>query len=67
MEKYCALGKEEKGFLEKLFRVMDFSARSYHRLLKVARTIADLADCERINEEHLQQAVSYRQGELFEK
>ena len=67
VEKYCALGKEEKGFLEKLFRVMDFSARSYHRLLKVARTIADLADCERINEEHLQQAVSYRQGELFEK
>lgn len=67
VEKYCALGEEEKIFLEKLFRAMDFSARSYHRLLKVARTIADLADCEQIAKQHLQQAACYRQGELFDK
>ena len=66
VEKYCALGKEEKGYLEKIFQSMDFSARSYHRLLKVARTIADLADSEAIKKEHLQQAVCYRQGELLE-
>lgn len=67
VERYCALGKEEKSYLERMFRSMDFSARSYHRLLKVARTIADLADSEVIKKEHLQQAVCYKQGDLLEK
>ncbi|MBQ8184535.1 MAG: magnesium chelatase, partial [Lachnospiraceae bacterium] len=42
---------------------MQVSARGYHRILRVARTIADLAGEERIREEHLLEAVCYRAGD----
>lgn len=67
VEKYCILGKKEKELLEKLFYSMDFSARTYHRILKVARTIADIEDDEKIREPHLMQAACYRPGDLFER
>lgn len=67
MERYCFLGNKEKEMLEKLSRTMDFSARTYHRLLKVARTIADLEGAARIKREHLAQAVCYRPGDLFDR
>ena len=62
--KYCVLGKEEKAFMEKVFHALNLSARAYHRTLKVARTIADLADSEAIKKEHLTEAVSYRGFEV---
>jgi magnesium chelatase family protein len=40
------------------------SARAYHRVLKVARTIADLAECERINATHVAEAIGYRRMEM---
>jgi magnesium chelatase family protein len=49
-----------------MFTVMQMSARGYHKILKVARTIADLAECERIGEEHLAEAVCYRQTEVLQ-
>lgn len=64
---FCPLEKEEKKYLENMFKSMDLSARSYHRLLKVARTIADLSSSEQIKKEHLQQAICYKQGDLFEQ
>ncbi len=67
MEKYCPLGNKEKEMLEKLFHTMNFSARTYHRLLKVARTIADLEDAPRIQREHLTQAVCYRAENLLDR
>ena len=67
VERFCPLGKAEKKYLENMFRSLDLSARSYHRLLKVARTIADLAESTEIKKEHLQQAICYKQGDLFEK
>lgn len=67
MEKYCFLESREKEMLEKLCRTMDFSARIYHRLLKVARTIADLDGASRIGREHLAQAVCFRPGDLFDR
>lgn len=67
VEKYCALRNEEKKLLEKLFHSMNFSARTYHRILKVARTIADLEDGGQIREGHLMQAACYRPGDLFER
>ncbi len=63
IETYCIMGKEEKELLEKLAKTMDLSARAYHKMLKVARTIADLEDSERIKSHHLTEAVCYRAGE----
>jgi magnesium chelatase family protein len=60
VEKYCVLGDREKHFMEKVYGAMHLSARGYHRILKVARTIADLAGSEQIQEIHLAEAVCYR-------
>lgn len=59
-EKFCALGKKEQEFLEQAFHKMDLSARAYHRILKVARTIADMEKSETIEVIHLSEALCYR-------
>lgn len=63
VERYCKLGEGELRYMERMFSCMRLSARAYHRILKVARTIADLADCERIEEIHLAEAICYRQSD----
>lgn len=60
VEKYCRLGTCEMDYIEKIFANMQLSARAYHRILKVARTIADLADSGEIKKMHLSEAVCYR-------
>lgn len=60
IEKYCALGREEQQCMENLYDSLQLSARAYHRILKVARTIADLDGAERIKVEHLMEASFYR-------
>ena len=60
------LGENEQRFMEQMFETKQMSARGYHKVLKVARTIADLAGCERIGEEHLAEAVCYRQTEVLQ-
>lgn len=60
LEKYCELGREEKRLMELAYKRLELSARTYHRTLKVARTIADLEHSERIREEHLSEALAYR-------
>lgn len=60
IQKYCDLGKKEKTFLEKTYQTMNLSARSYHRILKTARTIADLDQSEKIGEQHLMEAICFR-------
>lgn len=60
MGRYCALGEEEKKLMEQVFSVMDLTARGYHRIIKTARTIADLDGEEQIRTEHLQEALGYR-------
>ena len=42
------------------------SVRAYHRIIRVARTIADLEGAERIREEHIYLAYTYRQGDLLQ-
>lgn len=66
LERHCSLGAKEKQFMEQVADRMRLSARAYHRLLKVARTIADLEDTERIREEHLAEAVCFRQAQTEE-
>ena len=62
-EKYCILGRSEKKFVKEVFRRMDLSARAFHRILRVSRTIADLEGEERILEDHLAEAVGYRSAD----
>ena len=60
VKKYCVIQPEEEGFLKKVFEQKGLSARSYHRILKVARTIADLKGNETISRADLAEAVSFR-------
>lgn len=58
--KYCQLSDNERQFLQSALEKLGLSARAYHRVLKLARTIADMAEKEMIQVEHLQEALSYR-------
>lgn len=60
---FCRLGIKEQRFMERIFENMKLSARAYHRILKVARTIADLDGKENIEEMHLTEAVCYRNAD----
>lgn len=60
IKKYCKLGKEEQALLEQAFIKMNLSARAYHRILRVARTIADLEQSEEISTKHISEAICYR-------
>lgn len=60
IKEFCLLGKEEKKFLEQIFLKMNLSARAYDRILKVARTIADMEKSESIHIKHLSESVCYR-------
>ena len=60
IEKYCILGDEEQSLAEQLYRQLNLSARSYHRILRVSRTIADMEGSEAIKKVHILEAASYR-------
>ena len=60
VEKYCTIGEESHKLLELAIERLGLSARAYHRILKVARTIADLADQQHIEPVHIQEAIQYR-------
>ncbi len=60
VEQYCYLNKECKKILELAFNKIGLSARAYTRILKVARTIADLNGEENIQKQHLAEAIQYR-------
>ena len=57
---FCVLDKECTDLLEMAFRKLNLSARAYNRILKVARTIADLDKSENIKKAHLLEAIQYR-------
>ena len=60
IEKYCPLSGECKDLLEMLFTRLGLSARSYTRIIRIARTIADLAGSDSIKNEHIAEAASFR-------
>ncbi|MFZ4115807.1 MAG: YifB family Mg chelatase-like AAA ATPase [Chthoniobacterales bacterium] len=60
VRQHCKLTKEGNELLKKAINDLNFSARAYDRILKVARTIADLAASESIEKQHLFEALSYR-------
>ena len=60
VEKYCKINEESKKILENAFEKLGLSARAYGRILKLARTIADMDKQEDIQKNHLLEAISYR-------
>lgn len=60
IKRFCRLDSKERKFTEQAFDALKLSARAYHKILKVARTVADLDGSEKITEEHLAQAICYR-------
>ena len=64
---FCALSPDGEALLREAFDTMGLSARSHDRILKVARTIADLDGAERIGIEHLAEAIQYRTFELLKE
>ncbi|HVV69919.1 MAG TPA: YifB family Mg chelatase-like AAA ATPase [Gammaproteobacteria bacterium] len=60
IEQHCVISVSDQQLLEQAIERFGLSARAYHRILKVARTIADLGGCDDIHTSHLTEALSYR-------
>ena len=60
MAQFCALDEAGKTLMQRAFDVMGLTARAYDRILKVARTIADLDGQENISAGHLAEAIQFR-------
>ena len=58
--KYCRLDEAGGKLLRTAMNIRGLSARAYDRILKLARTIADLAESENISAEHISEAINYR-------
>ena len=56
---FCRLGKEEKKFMQKAYQMYEMSPRRYHKVLRLARTIADLEESQEISVRHLAGALRY--------
>lgn len=63
IERFCMLGNDEKAYVKDLSRVKAMSGRTYHKMLKVARTIADMDESEDIKIKHLAEASGLRGAE----
>ena len=60
ISEYCPLDAESEDFMTSLMERMSLSMRAYYRIIRVARTIADLQGSEQIKAEHLMEAAGYR-------
>lgn len=60
IEEFCRLGEPENEVMKQAFAAFGFTARTYHKVLKVARTIADLDGSQEILKQHLCEAIGYR-------
>ncbi|MBQ8519735.1 MAG: YifB family Mg chelatase-like AAA ATPase [Agathobacter sp.] len=60
LEEYCYLGDKERKYMENIYEKMNLTARIYHKILRVARTIADLEQEKQISLSHLNEAICYR-------
>ncbi len=63
VQKYCFLTQETRSYVNRVFETMNLSARAFHKVLRVARTIADLAGKEEIEKEHIAEAICFRNSQ----
>ena len=62
-DKYCHVGRDLTDYLKSVFKKLDLSARSYYKILKVARTIADMDESAEIKCSHINEAICYRSAD----
>lgn len=67
INKYCVMDEEARKLAKQIFEHMELSARAYHKVIKVARTIADLDGTDKIQEKHLAEAICYRLQDKYWK
>ena len=60
IRKYCKIDQDSLNLMEKAMNRLGLSARAYNRILKVARTIADIEGSDKISPEHISEAIQYR-------
>lgn len=60
LQEFCGLGNKEQKYMESIYKKMNLTARTYHKVLRVARTIADLEQASNIQLSHLNEAICYR-------
>ncbi len=65
LQQFCALRPELEKFMHKAYDHYHLTLRSYHKILRVSRTLADLDGCEEIRQEHLLEALQYRLSSQF--
>ncbi len=64
IKEFCKLGEKEIQLLKNAVNQLHLSARAYHRIIKIARTIADLEEKDNIEPQHLAEAIQYRQRQI---
>ena len=60
IDKFCKLDSDAEKLTQMFFKSAKLTARSYHRLLKVSRTIADMQSSENIKQNHIAEAINFR-------
>ena len=60
MRQFCSLDRKSGAMLKNAYEILGMSARAHDRILKVARTIADMDSCDDIKQDHLAEAIQYR-------
>lgn len=60
IKEYCVLDAKQESFMEQAYKKLNLTARAYHKILKVARTLADMDKSEKILMKHLNEAICYR-------
>ncbi|MBO5069873.1 MAG: YifB family Mg chelatase-like AAA ATPase [Roseburia sp.] len=60
IREYCRLDDKQEAYMEQIYKRLTLTARSYHKILKVARTLADMDGEEKIQNRHLNEAICYR-------
>ena len=64
IKEFCRIGEKETNLLRQAVNQLQLSARAFHRIIKISRTIADLAGADQIEVPHLAEAIQYRQRQI---